>query len=334
MIQVGVIGTGGMGGRHARNLAHKTPNAQVVAVMDVDAPRAEEIAADCGGAKVYAGVDLIVADPDVQALVIASPDPFHAEALMACLNAGKPVLCEKPLAVTIAEAKEILATEVAGGRRLVQLGFMREYDAAHQALKALIDSGELGLPILFRGVHVGERWIEPRTIEDVIINSVVHDIHSARWLLKQEVAQVYTQWVRDVADRPETCRLFMGQMAFKDGALGVIEMNTATGYGYQVDVEITGVAGSARTSPASAPVVKQSRKRFQAIDPDWLVRFDEAYKREVQDWVQSLVEGQPTGPTVWDGYVAMVVADAFVQSAKTGQPQAVPDLEEPPLYVR
>jgi myo-inositol 2-dehydrogenase/D-chiro-inositol 1-dehydrogenase len=334
MIQIGVIGAGGMGGRHARNLAHKTPNAKVVAVMDVDVPRAEEIAADCGGAKLFTDVDSIVADPDVQALVIASPDPFHAEAVLAGLKAGKPTLCEKPLAVTIAETKEILETEVAGGRRLVQLGFMREYDAAHQALKALLDSGELGQPILFRGVHVGERFAQPRTIEDVIINSVAHDIHSARWLLKQEFAQVYTQWVRDVADRPETCRLFIGQMAFKDGALGVIEMNTATGYGYQVDVEITGAVGSARTSPAPAPVVKQSRRQFQPIDPDWLVRFDEAYKREVQDWVQSLMAGQPTGPTVWDGYVAMVVADAFVQSAKTGQPQTVPDLEQPALYVR
>jgi myo-inositol 2-dehydrogenase/D-chiro-inositol 1-dehydrogenase len=110
-----------------------------------------------------------VADPEVQALVIASPDSFHAEAVMACLNAGKPVLCEKPLAVTIAETKEILDTEVAGGRRLVQLGFMREYDAAHQALKALLDSGELGQPVLSRGVHVGERFAEPRTIQDVIV---------------------------------------------------------------------------------------------------------------------------------------------------------------------
>jgi myo-inositol 2-dehydrogenase/D-chiro-inositol 1-dehydrogenase len=334
MIQVGVIGTGGMGGRHARNLAHKTPNAKVVAVMDVDVPRAEEVAADCGGARVFTDVDSIVADPDVQALVIASPDPFHAEAVLACLNAGKPVLCEKPLAVTIAETKEILDTEVSGGRRLVQLGFMREYDPAHQALKALLDSGELGQPILFRGVHVGERFAHPRTIEDVIINSVVHDIHSARWLLNQGIAQVYTQWVRDVADRPETCRLFVGQMAFKDSTVGVIEMNTATGYGYQVDVEITGAAGSACTSHIAGPVVKQSRKQFQPIDPDWLVRFDEAYKREVQDWVQSLLVGQPTGPTVWDGYVAMVVAHAFVKSAETGQPQVVPDLERPALYAR
>jgi myo-inositol 2-dehydrogenase/D-chiro-inositol 1-dehydrogenase len=323
-----------MGGRHARNLAHRTSDAKVVAVMDIDTERANAVAAECGSVKVYTDVDSIVDDPDVQALVIASPDPFHAEAVLACLNAGKPALCEKPLATNMADAKKVLDTEMAGGRRLVQLAFMREYDQAHQALKALLDSGGLGEPILFRGIHLAEGWVEPRTIEDVIINSAVHDIHSARWLLNKEIAQVYTQWVRGDAARPETCRLLLGHLVFKDGTLGVIEMNSDTGYGYQVDVEITGTTGSARTSPASAPVVKQSRKQFQPIDPDWLVRFDEAYKREVQNWVQSLLAGQPTGPTVWDGYMAMVVADAFVQSAKTGQPQAVPDLERPALYAR
>jgi myo-inositol 2-dehydrogenase/D-chiro-inositol 1-dehydrogenase len=334
MMQIGVIGVGGMGGRHARNLAHTTPNAKVVAVMDVDVPRAEEVAAECGGAKVYTDVDSIVSDPDVQALAIASPDPFHAEAVMACLKATKPAFCEKPLADTIAGTKEILDTEMAIGRRLVQLGFQREYDAAHLALKALLDSGELGETVLFRGFHVGERWEEPRTIDDVIINSIVHDIHSARWLLKKEIAQVYSQWARDDKTRPETCWLYLGQMVFTDGTLGIVEMNTATAYGYQVDVEITGAGGTVRTAHTSGPVVKQSRKQFQPIDPDWLVRFDEAYKREVQDWVQSLLVGQPTGPTVWDGYVAMVVADAFVQSAETGQPQTVPVLERPALYKR
>jgi myo-inositol 2-dehydrogenase/D-chiro-inositol 1-dehydrogenase len=334
MIQIGVIGTGGMGGRHARNLARQTPGAKVVAVADIDQARAEAVAAECGGATVYAEAKAMITDSAVQAVVVASPDPFHAESVLACLEAGKPVLCEKPLATNIADAKKVLDTELAGGRRLVQLGFMREYDQAHQALKELLDRGDIGQPLMFHGIHIAEGWIEPRTIEDVIINSAVHDIHSARWLLNQEIAQVYTQWVRAEATRPETCRLLLVQMVFKDGTLGVIEMNADSNYGYQVDVELTGSQGSARTAPASAPTVKQTRQQFQTIDPDWLVRFDAAYIREAQAWVQSLVEAQPTGPTVWDGYMAMVVADACIQSAQTGQPQAVPSLERPALYAR
>jgi myo-inositol 2-dehydrogenase/D-chiro-inositol 1-dehydrogenase len=323
-----------MGGRHARNLANKTPGAKVVAVMDIDQGRAKAVAAECGGATVYSEAKAMIADPAVQAVVIASPDPFHAELALACLAAGKPALCEKPLATHLADAEKVLQAELAGGRRLIQLGFMREYDQAHQALKELLDRGEIGQPLMFHGIHTGEGLIEPRTVEDVIISSAVHDIYSARWLLNQEVAQVYTQWVTAEKTRPETCRLLLVQMVFKDGTLGVIEMNADSNFGYQVDVALTGSQGAARTAPASAPTVKQTRKQFQTIDPDWLVRFEAAYLREAQVWVQSLLEEQPTGPTVWDGYVAMVVAAACIQSAKTGQPQAVPGLERPAMYAR
>lgn len=334
MVQIGVIGTGGMGGRHARNLANKTPGAKVVAVMDIDQGRASAVAAECGGATVYNDASAMIADPAVQAVVIASPDPFHAGLALACLEAGKPALCEKPLANNLADAEKVLRAELTGERRLVQLGFMREYDQAHQALKELLDRGDIGQPLLFRGLHTGEGMPEPRTIEDVIINSAIHDIHSARWLLNREVAQVYTQWVRADVTRSETCRLLLVQMIFKDGTLGVIEMNADSHFGYQVEVELTGSEGAARTAPASAPTVKQSRQQFQTIDADWLVRFEAAYIREAQVWVQSLLEAQPTGPTVWDGYMAMVVADACIQSAKTGQPQVVPDLERPVMYTR
>lgn len=144
MVQIGGIGAGGMGGRHARNLAHKISGAKVVAVMDVDTARASVIAAECDGAKVYSDVESIVADPDVQALVIASPDPFHAGAARACLKAGKPALCEKPLATNLADAKQVLDAELTVGRRLVQLVFMREYDSAHQVVKSCAERGDFG----------------------------------------------------------------------------------------------------------------------------------------------------------------------------------------------
>jgi myo-inositol 2-dehydrogenase/D-chiro-inositol 1-dehydrogenase len=152
--------------------------------------------------------------------------------------------------------------------------------------------------------------------------------------LNQEVQQVYVQ--RVVADeaRPETCRFLSVQMMFKDGSLGFIEVNADSGYGYQVDVELTGSDGSIRTAQSPAPTVKKTGQQFQIIDADWLVRFDTAYIYEIQAWVQSVIEGKPTGPSTWDGYAAMVVADACVQSAKTGQPQTVPDLARPAMYAR
>lgn len=329
---IGVIGSGGMGARHIRNLASQTP-AQVVAIMDVDRERAEAVAASIGGSKVYTNANALIADPSVGAVIIASPDPFHAEAALACIEAGKPVLCEKSLATNLADAKKVLDAEIARGKRLLQLGFMREYDPAHKAVKESAARGDLGELLMFRGIHCNYGLAPHRTTEDVIINSAVHDIHSARWLLG-EIAEVYVQ--RVVADQaqPETCRLLLVQMRFTDGSLGQIEVNADSGYGYQVDVELTGAQGSIRTAPASAPIVRKAGQQFKLIDPDWLVRFEMAYIHEVQAWVQSLIEGKPTGPSTWDGYAAMMVADACVQSAKTGLPVAVPALERPEMYAR
>ena len=252
MVNVGVIGSGGMGGRHIHNLAGQTP-AQVVAIMDLDRARAEAVAAQTGGGQVYTDTTALITDPKVEAVVVASPDPFHAEAVLACIEAGKPVLCEKPLATNLPDAKNVLEAEMAAGKRLVQLAFMREYDPAHQAVKASAENGALGQLLMFHGIHSGYGVGYPRTTDDVIINSAVHDIHSARWLLNQEIAQVYVQRVVADAARPETCRLLLVQLTFQDGSLGFIEVNADSSYGYQVDVELTGSDGSIRTARAAAP---------------------------------------------------------------------------------
>ena len=148
-LRIGVIGTGGMGGRHARNFARYVGAADLVAIMDVDKARAAEVAKSCGGAAVFDDALALINDPSVNALVIASPDPTHADLAIACIQAGKPVLCEKPLGVNLEDAERVLRAEVAGGKRLVQVGLMRMFDPQHMALKQAIDDGEIGRPLFF-----------------------------------------------------------------------------------------------------------------------------------------------------------------------------------------
>ena len=219
-LRVGVVGTGGMGGRHARNLAHRVSGAEVVAIMDLDRERAAAVAGECRGARVFGSGPDLIHDDAVEAVLIASPDPTHADLAVACIEAGKPVLCEKPLGVDIEDAKRVLDAEVAGGRKLVQVGLMRTFDPQHTALKRAIDAGEIGRPLLFRGIHAHWRAPEVRTAVNVIVNSAVHDIHSARWLMGDDVASVYTSHVVDVPEQPDSTRLVLLQLTFRGGGLG------------------------------------------------------------------------------------------------------------------
>ncbi len=319
-VRIGVIGTGGMGGRHVRNLTNEVAAAQVVALSDVDAARMQEVAAACGAVHTFTDAQALINHPAVDAVLIAAPDRFHAALTRACIDAGKPVLCEKPLALTAAEARAIVEAEVAFGRRLVQVGLMREYDPAHLRVKQLMDSGALGKVLAFRGVHINGGALSWRTVEDVVTNSAVHDLHSARWLMGDEIVRVYTTHVPYSPDRPDTARLLLIQFAYRNGAVGQIECNMEAGYGYEVDVKLTGETGSAETNSLQSAVVRHQNQRSQWIEQDWLQRFETAYVHEVRAWVHSLQTGVPTGPSAWDGYVSMLVADACIASARTGQP--------------
>ena len=134
-LRVGVIGTGAMGTAHVRALAESVPATRVAAVYDMDTKRAGAVA-ETVGATVATSAEALVASADVDAVVIASPDMTHPELAIACLEAGKPVMCEKPLAPTSKEALRVVEAEVAGGRKLVQLGFVRRFDPGFRALRA------------------------------------------------------------------------------------------------------------------------------------------------------------------------------------------------------
>jgi myo-inositol 2-dehydrogenase/D-chiro-inositol 1-dehydrogenase len=189
-INIGIIGTSGMGGRHARNLHGKIPGASVLAVSDIDQPRARQVAEECGGAQVLDDPFKLIQAKGVEAILIASPDFTHAELTIECLRAGKPVLCEKPLASNAADAKRVVDEEVALGKRLVSVGFMRRFDPEHVAVKAAVQAGAVGQPILFKGAHRNAATSSQYRSDMGVSNSAVHDLDAARWLLGQEVESV------------------------------------------------------------------------------------------------------------------------------------------------
>lgn len=334
-IRVGVIGTGGMGGMHARILHHKVAGARVATVSDVDTGRAEKVAAECGGASVFADALEMIRDEAVQAVVIASPDPTHAELTLECLRLGKPVLCEKPLATSPEEALGVVEAEVERGEKLVQVGFMRRYDPQHVDVKNTAASGDIGRPVLFKGWHRNLASPQGADSEWVIINSAIHDLDSARWMLDGEIEEVFVRGLDTTGSPAEgEFDLQLIQLSLSGERLGVIEVYVDAGYGYEVGVEVVGNHGTLHTAPPTGAVLRLDRAYSQGVEADWLERFESAYTIQLQGWIEALHNGRLNGPDAWDGYAALVAAEACIASIKSGKPEPVSQPERPALYSR
>jgi myo-inositol 2-dehydrogenase/D-chiro-inositol 1-dehydrogenase len=193
---VGVIGTGRMGSRHAVNIHRYVKGARVAAMHDHDQAQARRVAAECGSARAYSDPLRLIQDAGVDAVVIASPDLTHAEFVHTCLRHHKPVLCEKPLSTTAAETRKIIEAEQALGRRFIAVGFNRRFDPKHVAVRQVLAAGEIGRAFLYKGVHRNAMVPPDWPGKAVVTDSAIHDIDSVRWLLGQEITEVYVRGVR------------------------------------------------------------------------------------------------------------------------------------------
>jgi myo-inositol 2-dehydrogenase/D-chiro-inositol 1-dehydrogenase len=333
-ISIGVIGAGGMGTRHVLNLQHHVKGARVVAIYDLDQAHARQVAAECGSAKAFQDPTQLIQDTGVDAVVIASPDPTHAAFVHECLRHHKPALCEKPLATTADEARKIIEAEESLGRQLISVGFMRRFDPQHVAVRQVVTSGEIGHPILFKGVHRNPMIPPHLPGEFVVANSAIHDIDSTRWLLGQEITEVYVRGVRTHTSFSEETRdMLLIQMALSGECLATIEVSVAVEYGYEVSAEIVGERGAALTMQPDDALVRSREIRSVAVPKNHLARFQEAYIPELTEWVHSVQTGQAfTGATAWDGYMSLLVSDACIHSLHSGTPVAVSTSVRPDFY--
>jgi myo-inositol 2-dehydrogenase / D-chiro-inositol 1-dehydrogenase len=333
-ISIGVIGTGGMGSRHVQNLQRYVKGANVVAVYDLDQARARQVAEECGGVQAFSDPLQLIQDAGVDAVVVASPDPTHAEFVHACLRSRKPVLCEKPLATTAEAALRLGEKEQALGQRLIAVGFMRRFDPQHVAVHQMIKAGKIGRPILFKGVHRNPMNLPYPSGSGAITNSAIHDIDSMRWLLGQEVREVYVCGARTHSSFDEETRdMLLMQMSLGGDCLATIEVSIAAEYGYEVSAEVVGERGTAVTMQPDSVLLRAGQMCAVTVPQSHLVRFQQAYVPELTAWVESIQSGQPfPGANAWDGYMSLLVADACIQSLQRGTPVSVSAPEKSAFY--
>ncbi|MFD4523511.1 Gfo/Idh/MocA family protein [Streptomyces sp. NPDC058470] len=335
LLGVAVLGAGHMGADHIRRINRVVNGARVAAVADPDTERVKDAVAGIDGVSVHADATSALNAPGVQAVLIASPGPAHEEALLAAFARGLPVLCEKPMVPESAGALRVVEAEARLGRRLAQIGFMRRYDAEYQRLKSLLDSGRLGRPLMLHCTHRNVSSPAHFTTAMLVNSSVSHEIDAARWLLDQELTAVTVLRPRPTSHAPEGLldpQLVLFETA--EGALVDVEIFVNSGFGYQVRCEAVCESGSARIGDEHTMVVTTDGGAYEDVAQDYLVRFADAYDREVQAWVNATREGRAVGPSVWDGYAASAVAEAGVLAQETGGRVAVELAPRPGLYDR
>jgi myo-inositol 2-dehydrogenase / D-chiro-inositol 1-dehydrogenase len=342
-LRVGVIGTGIMGADHVETVTRAVSGAEICAVADVDPQRAEATASRVPGGKAFPSGELLIESPEVDAVIIASSDATHAQYVTACISARKPVLCEKPLAPTVAECEGILRLEELAALRLVQVGFMRRFDPGYVELRSRIAAGEIGTPVLahcaHRNVDVPPGW----TSETTVVSAASHEIDVMPWIFGRDIIRVTWLSPRQTP-LPSLRDPQVVIMELEGGALVFDEIFMRSGYGYEIRCEVLGTAGTIELAP-NARVVTRSRLKVSGdFPPDWRGRFADAYRRELQTWVDAVIRWRSgnvenaadpvDGPDAWDGYRAALVAQKVLLSMAQGtpvpiEPTAVPELYKP-----
>jgi myo-inositol 2-dehydrogenase/D-chiro-inositol 1-dehydrogenase len=315
-MNIGVIGAGLMGSTHIRILTAAVSGADVVAVSDALAESAQRIAAEAGVPTVYTDAYELIRDPEVEAVIVASPAGTHEAFTLACLQEGKPVLCEKPLAASAEASRRVLDAEAALGRRLVQVGFMRRFDPGYADLKRRLDGGAVGAPLLVHCAHRNPVAPPTFTSEMLITDSIVHEIDTVRWLLGEEIARatVFAPRASSLAasglQDPQVVMFETGS-----GRLVDVECFVNAQYGYDIRCEVVAETGTLELVTPVTVTARSAGEQALDVAPGFEQRFADAYLHELQTWVAR--RGEPSGPDAWDGYAAAAVCEAAIESLHT-----------------
>lgn len=333
-VRVAILGTGVMGADHARIMATEVPGAVLQLVCDASEQRARRVAATCGITDVMTDPFSAILRQDVDAVLIASPDQTHVELTLAAIAAGKPVLCEKPLATAAVDCLRVIEAETRAGRRFVQLGFMRRFDPAYAAMKAALEEGLIGRAIMMHNFHRNVEAPSGFMGPMAITNAAPHEFDAARFVLGTEYAAITVFQPTGIDVTRAGAPVFI-VLETTDGQIVNIEVNNNAAYGYDVRGELVGTAGAVHLE---APVHLRLDAGLQSIrryPPDWRPRFSDAYRLQNKAWVDAVRSGTPSplAATAWDGYCAALVAETGVRALSEGRRITLEMAEKPCFYM-
>lgn len=324
-VRVGLVGLGRMGRVHAANLAGRVPGARLVRMVDADENAARENAVPLGGVEWSTRYEDLLEDPEIEAIVVASPTPLHADMSEAAAAAGKHVFCEKPVSLKLERTQQVNEAIRKAGVKM-QVGFHRRFDPDYRVAQEKISAGHIGEVYLFRTSLRDMRSPGFDYIKDsggFFADVTVHDFDTARWLVG-EISEVTAtgaalsdpgfEEAGDIDNAVITLR-------FANGALGVIDNSRVAGYGYECSSEILGHRGTLR-------IDNHRRVEVETLVPgrscrdyvsDFVERFSDAYREELEHFVRTVRGEVESGPDGTDAAAATVLARAADRSYREGR---------------
>ena len=334
-VGVALIGSGRMGAFHGETVSRRLPGARLVAVADPAPGAAERLAGRLGADRAYADVQQVWDDPEVDAVVIASPARTHAGLVVAAAAAGKGVFCEKPMAVTLEDADRAIDAARAAGV-VLQVGFNRRFAPDWQAARALLDAGTLGTPRLLRSLTRDPGGFDPaRVLPDTIfLETLIHDFDTLRFLNPGSEA-VQVSATADALVEPEWRDRGLLDTAvvvirFDNGAMATAEACFEAAYGYDVRGEVLGSAGMASMGDGRRTGMTFSGAAGRVVDT---VRGDQelfpgAYTAELLAFTDAVRTGTPASVTGEDARAALAIALAAAESVRAGRPVRLDEVEK------
>ena len=332
-LRVGVVGAGMMGADHVARLTHRIAGATVSAIIEPDQERAAAAVQEAPGARAFARIEDALDAGAADAVVIATPGQFHEPVLLPVLEAGLPVLCEKPLTDDPESSWRVLEAEQKNPHPLIQVGFMRRFDAEYRQLRELIAAGTAGELLLLHCVHRNPA-VPDSYVEDMLItDSLVHELDVVPWLAGANIASIEVRRGRRNPNNPSHLNdPIVALIELDNGVLADVEMNVSARFGYQVATEAVFASGTARIGQPSGLQLQHNGSLQIGEHQSFTTRFRQAFDTEVLDWVNAASQGRIAGPSAWDAYSVAVASAAGVKALHTSGPVAVELPEKPSFY--
>lgn len=332
-IRIGVVGAGRIGRVHTQTLKQRIPQAEIVAITDINPAAAQSLANDFSIPNVTPDFETILADDSIDAVVICSATDTHAKFITQAADAGKHIFCEKPIAADLGQIDSALAAVDRAGVTLM-VGFNRRFDPNHARIKQAIDSGEIGTPQI---LHIISRDPSPPPIEYVKVSGgmffdmTIHDFDMARFLLGDVVELYATGGVMvdpaiGAAGDIDTAVI---TLKFANGAIGTIDNSRQAVYGYDQRVEVFGSKGSAASTnlyPDAVSISTAESVRHALPLNFFMDRYIPSYQNELTAFINAVQTKTPPPVTGQDGRAPVVMAKAAIQSYRENRPVKLADV--------